>query len=148
MGSRQPRRRLTSLAAPRIDKATVLRRGLLRRCPLCGGGGLFRRWFEMAERCPTCHFRFERIEGHWLGSLGMNTIVSFTALFGALLAGFVVTWPDPPTGPLIAVGVVTAVLVPLLFFPFSRTIWTAIDLAMRPLSPTELSEVSLDSHHP
>ena len=26
-----------------------------------------------------------------------------------------------------------AVAVPFLFFPFSRTIWTAIDLAMRPL---------------
>ncbi len=29
--------------------------------------------------------------------------------------------------------VIGALVVPLLFFPFSRTIWCAIDLAMRPL---------------
>ena len=28
---------------------------------------------------------------------------------------------------------VVACVVPFLFFPFSRTLWTAIDLAMRPL---------------
>jgi uncharacterized protein (DUF983 family) len=135
-------------AAPPLDRGRLLRRGVARRCPVCGGGGLFRRWFEMVERCPRCAFRFERIEGHWLGSLGMNTIVSFTMLFVVLLVGFVVTWPDPPTGPLIMAGVVTAVVVPLLFFPFSRTIWTAIDLAMRPLSEKERAEITHDPQNP
>ena len=27
-------------------------RGLRRRCPRCGAGRLFARWFRMAERCP------------------------------------------------------------------------------------------------
>lgn len=104
---------------------------------MCGQSGVFTSWFTMRDRCSRCGLRFERIEGHWLGSLGLNTIVSFTALFGVLLAGMVITWPDPPVVPLVAVGVGTAVLVPLLFFPFSRTLWTAIDLAMRPLEPGE-----------
>lgn len=97
----------------------------------------------MAERCPTCGFTFERIEGHWLGALGMNTIVSFAALFVVLLAGFVITYPDFPVGTLIGVGVATAIIAPLAFFPVSRTLWTAIDLLMRPLDDRERSQIRL-----
>ena len=34
--------------------------------------------------------------------------------------------------------VIIAVLGPLVFFPSSRTLWTAIDLMMRPLLPWEV----------
>jgi hypothetical protein len=30
-----------------------------------------------------------------------------------------------------------AVVVPLVFFPWSKTLWSAIDLAMRPLEPED-----------
>jgi hypothetical protein len=36
-------------------------------------------------------------------------------------------------------AVLTAGLAPLLFHPVSRTLWTAIDLAMRPIEPREIS---------
>lgn len=32
----------------------ALWRGLLGRCPRCGSGGLFRRYLQVADRCPTC----------------------------------------------------------------------------------------------
>jgi hypothetical protein len=35
------------------------------------------------------------------------------------------------------VAVLTAVMFPVLFVPWSRTLWTAIDLLMRPLEPGE-----------
>ncbi len=115
----------------------LLRRGLTLRCPLCGQGGLFRRWFTIAERCPRCGFRFERIEGHWLGALGMNTMVSFTAVLLAVILGFVLTYPDGSTVAAVTGIVAVAVIVPLLFFPVSKTLWSAIDLAMRPLEPED-----------
>lgn len=119
------------LTVPRL-----LGRGLVRRCPLCGASGLFRRWFFLQERCPRCNFPLEqRIEGHWLGSLGMNTIVSFGALLLTLVGGLVLTYPDIAAGPLMATTVTVAVVVPLAFYPFSKTLWSAIDLAMRPLEP-------------
>ena len=34
--------------------------------------------------------------------------------------------------------VVLAVVVPVLFYPISRTLWTAIDIAMRPLEAHEV----------
>ena len=115
----------------------LLRRGLARRCPLCGGGGLFRRWFTVVDRCPRCGFRLERIEGHWIGALGMNTIVTLVAVLVAVVVGFLLTYPDGSIAIALAVIVGTAILVPLAFFPVSKTLWSAIDLAMRPLEPDD-----------
>jgi uncharacterized protein (DUF983 family) len=116
----------------------MLARGLARRCPVCGQGRLFRRWFTMVERCPGCGLRFERIEGHWVGSLGMNTIVSFCVLFVVVVGGLVLSHPTYRMAPLVLTAGLTAVVVPLAFFPSSRTLWTAIDLLMRPLEPGEV----------
>jgi uncharacterized protein (DUF983 family) len=113
-------------------------RGCLKRCPVCGQGHLFRRWFTMVERCPRCGLRFERIEGHWSGDLGLNTIVSFGALFVTLIVGFAVTYPDVPGALLFLCAVSVALIVPALFFPFSKTTWLAIDLMMRPLEDGEV----------
>jgi len=116
----------------------VLWRGVRRRCPVCGQGRLFRRWFVMVERCPRCHLRFERAEGHWLGAIGIGTILVFGLLFAVLAIGFVATYPDPPVATLTALGLIIAVGVPLLLFPVTRTLWTAIDILMRPLEPEEV----------
>ncbi|HLM63197.1 MAG TPA: DUF983 domain-containing protein [Acidimicrobiales bacterium] len=120
-----------------LTLSRLLLRGFAKRCPLCGGGDLFRGWFTMRDRCPRCAFPLERVEGHWLGALGMNTVVSFTALLATVVIGFVVTYPDSPTGLLMAIALAVAVVVPLLFFPFSKTLWSAIDLAMRPVEPDD-----------
>jgi hypothetical protein len=117
----------------------MLARGLWRRCPVCGRGKLFRRWFTLVERCPGCGLRFERIEGHWVGSLGLNTIVTFVLLFVVVVVGLVLAAPgfEGVEGALLAAAG-TAVLCPLVFFPSSRTLWTAIDIWMRPLRPGEV----------
>jgi uncharacterized protein (DUF983 family) len=116
----------------------MLLRGMCKRCAVCGQGRLFRGWFRMIDRCPRCGLRFERIDGHWTGDLGMNTIVTFTAVFLTLIVGFAVTYPDVPGVLLFVCAVAVAGVVPLVFFPFSKTIWLAIDLMMRPLEPDEV----------
>jgi uncharacterized protein (DUF983 family) len=116
----------------------LLGRGLTRRCPVCGAGHLFRRWLTMAETCPRCGLRFARIEGHWIGAIGINTIVSFGAVLVAMIVSLVTTFPDFPLVPLMLGNAALAVIVPLAFYPFSRTLWTALDIAMRPLEPHEV----------
>jgi len=116
----------------------VLWRGMRRRCAVCGQGGLFRHWFVMVERCPRCNLLFERAEGHWLGAIGMGTILVFVLLFVVLVTGFVVTYPDPPVLTLTVIGLILAVGVPLLAFPVTRTLWTAIDILLRPVEPEEV----------
>lgn len=120
-----------------LTLSLLLFRGFTKRCPLCGGRNLFAGWFHMKDRCPRCAFPLERIEGHWMGALGMNTIVTFFALFTTIVVGVAVTYPDMPTVLLMAIAVTVAIVVPLLFFPFSRTLWSAVDLAMRPLEPDD-----------
>ncbi|MEY4130875.1 MAG: hypothetical protein RLZZ31_999 [Actinomycetota bacterium] len=93
----------------------------------------------MKTHCPRCNLRFERIEGHWTGDLGINTIVSFGLLLVVLFVGTFAFWPSPPIIGMIIAAVAVAALVPLLFYPFSKTIWLALDLMMRPLEPNEVA---------
>ena len=58
----------------------------------------------MEERCPTCTFLFERVEGHWIGSLGLNTTVVFGVMLVVLMAGTLAFYPDPPSEPLLTAG--------------------------------------------
>jgi uncharacterized protein (DUF983 family) len=101
---------------------------------VCGAGNLFRHWVQMAEVCPGCGLHFQRIPGHWLGSWFLNVLVVQVAVVAVLIVGVATTFPDTPMVPIAAIGLVVAVVVPLAFFPISRTLWTAIDLAMRPLT--------------
>lgn len=92
----------------------------------------------MVDDCPRCGLHFERIEGHWIGAIGINTIVSFGALLIATTAGLIATFPDFPVGTLVAINVLVSIMVPVASQPFSRTFWTAVDIAMRPLEPHEV----------
>ncbi len=120
-----------------LTTSRVVLRGLLRRCPLCGSGGIFEGWFRQVERCPRCNFPTSRVEDQWIGSFGMNILVSFTLLVAVIAVGFTVTYPDPPVAVLLVVSVGVAGLFPVLFFPISRSLWSAIDLAMRPVDPDD-----------
>jgi uncharacterized protein (DUF983 family) len=120
-------------AGPPIPFIRLAARGLIRRCPRCGAGHLFSRWFRMIERCPRCDYAFAREEGFFLGAFVINFVVTEAAL-GIVLAVFIglEAGGGAPLGPIIAAAVLVTVAVPLLFYPFSKTLWAAIDLAMHP----------------
>lgn len=120
------------LTVPRL-----LVRGVLRQCPLCGSRAVFDSWFEVRARCPRCHFPLRRDEGHWLGAVGINTIVTLGALMLTLLVAFTLTWHERRGAPIFISSFLVAGLTPLVFFGSSQTLWSAIDLAMRPLEPSD-----------
>jgi uncharacterized protein (DUF983 family) len=131
-----------STARAKHEQSTtkIVLRGLIRRCPRCGGGGLFASWFKLKERCPTCGMKFEREDGFWLGGYVINIaagegalLILLAVLIGQLASGVHINvWPYAAAGTVIAVGG------PMVTFPFSRTVWCAIYLIMRPLSPEEV----------
>lgn len=135
---RRPRKEIPTAVQIDVRPTVMLLRGLVHRCPACGGGRVFRRWFHMEDRCPTCTLLFERVEGHWIGSLGLSTTVVFGAMLLVLLAGSMLGYPHPPFRELLIAEIAIAVVGPVLYFPSSRTMWTAIDLLMRPLRPGEI----------
>ena len=104
--------------------------GFTKRCPRCGSGHLFKRWFTIVERCPRCGLRFEREEGYWAGALAINigaAIVVFALVF---VIGIALTAPDIPVVELLAILVPLMIVVPILYYPFSKTLWMAVDRAV------------------
>lgn len=118
----------------------MLRRALLKRCPICGTGGLFTRWFRMKERCPGCGYLFEREEGFFLGAYVINLAVAQAMVILLAVVPLIVRLagdPDASIAPFLAGGVIGAVVGPMVFYPWSKTVWTAFDLMLRPAHMTE-----------
>lgn len=90
-------------------------------------------WAKVVERCPQCSHRFEREEGYWLGAVLVNTVAA-VGLFAALFVTMAVaTWPDVPWNTILVVTVIVNVVFPILFYPWARMLWVAVDLAVRPV---------------
>ena len=121
----------------------MLWRGARRKCPRCGAGHVFRNWFNMVDRCPRCALRFDRESDFWLGAYVINLAVTEGLLVVALLAYVfrAVSDPTTPSAPVLVTALVFAIGAPIAFVPFSRTIWAAVDLAMRPVPPEPPPEV-------
>ncbi len=110
--------------------AILLRRAFGRRCPYCGAPGIFKGWFELRDHCPNCGVSFEREEGYFLGAMLVNLLVAegITVAIVAIL----MVYAKLELLPLEIVAIVFAVGLPILFFPFSRTLWMAVDIALDP----------------
>lgn len=117
------------------NPAVAFARGLSRRCPRCGQGHLFRGWFRMVKACPRCALVFEQDEASRLGSAMVNYAFVGFWLVVYLVVGFVLTLPEPPVLPLLLGAVGLIVVTALVFFPFAKTIWAAIDLALHGFEP-------------
>lgn len=126
---------------PRPPLARMLVRGLTRRCPLCGARGLFRQWLRPRGACPRCQLKLDRGEADFfLGSYTLNFVGVELVLVAFIAAALLITWPDVPWGALVWVGAPVIVLAPIVLYPFSRTVWLAIDLAMRPPTSYDFPE--------
>lgn len=87
----------------------------------------------MREKCPNCQVTFEREEGYFLGAYALNLVVAeflglglvILLIFRTDLRHLDLLWQE-------AIAVALAVAFPLLFFPYSREIWIALDLVFHP----------------
>jgi uncharacterized protein (DUF983 family) len=120
-GGREPERSLE----PGVLR--VLARGAARLCPRCGSGHLFERWFEIRERCPRCGLPLEREEGGFLGAMVLSYAASAAVLVALIVVWLIVDLPDLHVGALTAAAIAVAAIVPLAFWPFSKTLWAAVD---------------------
>jgi uncharacterized protein (DUF983 family) len=120
----------------------TMRRALGRRCPYCGSHGIYDGYFALRERCPRCGIRFEREEGYFLGAYALNLIVAeflglglaILLIFKTDLRNLQLLWQE-------VIAVALAIAFPVALFPFSRTVWIAMDLIFHP--PVRGSEQQL-----
>ena len=85
----------------------MLVRAARKRCPLCGTKGQFTRWTRLRDTRPGCGYRFERESGYWVGAIIINLAVT-EVLFGIMfITTLLVTAPEVPWQPLLAVPLAT-----------------------------------------
>ena len=94
----------------------------------------------MKERCPRCGYLFEREEGFFLGAYVINLAFAQGMVILLAVVPLIVRLasdPDASILPFVVGGLVGAVVGPMVFYPWSKTIWTAFDLILRPLAARE-----------
>jgi uncharacterized protein (DUF983 family) len=138
----------TGPRAPGPSASRALWRGGTRRCPRCGSGHLFRRWFKMVPDCPRCALHFEREEGFFLGAYVINYAITQIGIILVLIIGLATTVPDPPVWNIILAGLAVSVFVPLIGYPFSKTLWCALDMIMGRAMGTSWSSAGPDGRQP
>jgi uncharacterized protein (DUF983 family) len=118
---------------PRRSVTALFVRALRLRCPHCGGGPIFLTWSQLVPNCPVCALGLERGEhGYWLGAYFFNLMAMETVFSVWVLAFLLGTWPNPPWELLQATTIVLMLVVPVAFFPYSKTLFLAFDLLVRP----------------
>jgi hypothetical protein len=81
----------------------------------------------------VCGLGLERGEqGYWLGAYFFN-LMAVETLFTVWVVAFLAwTWPSPSWGVFQIWTVVLMLVSPFAFFPFSKTLFLAFDLLVRP----------------
>ncbi len=74
--------------------------------------------------------------------MAISAVVCFGLLVAGLGVGVVVTWPDIAVIPLLVILGAGAVILPVVAYPVSYTLWQAVDLAMHPPEPGDGSPPS------
>lgn len=119
----------------------MISRALRRRCPRCGDK-TFDSFFGMKDYCRRCGLEFEREEGYWVGAMIINTTVTF-ATFAIVFGGAIVlTWPDVPWVWVLLATVAANLVIPIWFYPISKSLWNALELSWHPLEAEELTAAS------
>jgi hypothetical protein len=72
----------------------------------------------------------------------INTAAAFGTFLLLFVGGIALTWPDVPWGVIGVVTILAMALVPLLFYPLSKTIWMALELSWHPLEEKEIADAA------
>ncbi len=110
---------------PPASFGTKFKRALLLRCPICGNGKLFRKWFSMYTHCSHCRLKYERDPGYFLGSTYINyavTAVTVTTFY--FITHFGMGYSNKQLTYFLGAY---CVLFPLTFFRYARSLWLMID---------------------
>ena len=103
-----------------MSRGDIIVRGLLFRCPNCGGNGVFRGLFKVNERCTRCGFLIQREEGFFLGAMALN----YAAAAFPLVPVFVLVFMEKLSVPVaLAICVAWGLIVPVLFYQMSKSLW-------------------------
>ena len=116
---------------PTHSLAVLLGRGLRQRCPVCGKGKIFSGVIKTHERCQACQFVYEREPGYYTGAIAVNLVV--TELLIAVIAVPLAASETVSIPVMIVLGLVLCILMPLLFYRPTKSLWMSIDHFIHPV---------------
>lgn len=120
------------VAMPSNKLSVLLLRGLRQRCPVCGRGKIFSGIFQTYEHCLVCQFGFEREPGYYTGAIALN--LAITELLIAAIAVPLAASETLSILALVLLGLVLTVLVPLLLYRPTKSLWMAVDHFLHPVA--------------
>mgnify|MGYP002778009719 CR=1 FL=1 len=130
----------TGLELPTLGRTLRLfGRAALLRCPHCGGGPVLAGWFTLRVKCGTCGLRLlrgehDRVMGSVFILFTLVGVVCYALIAVALAATDETPWDLLQYGlPALALALVVGL------FPFSKLLWLAFDLMLRPVTAAELA---------
>lgn len=76
----------------------------------------------------------------------MAAVIVLGPLVVALGTVLAITWPEVRVAPMLIVLLIAGVVLPLVLYPMSYTMWQAVDLLMRPVEPEhfDLDHLSIE----
>jgi uncharacterized protein (DUF983 family) len=111
----------------------MIGRALKLRCPVCGRGRMFASWLRMRDCCDSCGLHFDRNEhDYFIGAYTINLIVAELIVVGSMLLVMYLSWPNVPWTKMTWIMMACMVPAPVITYPFSKTLWLAIDLIFQP----------------
>lgn len=112
---------------------TLVWRAVRRRCPRCDQPGIWTTYTKTVHACPNCGLVLDRGESdYFYGAYMLNFVAAELVALGVFVIALLITWPDPPWNLLLYGTAAIAVVAPFVFYPTTKALWLAIDLAFRP----------------
>ncbi|MEP6618133.1 MAG: DUF983 domain-containing protein [bacterium] len=127
------------MALPSTGRAlTLAGRALRFRCPHCGKGHVLNRTGSVKHECPSCGLRFARSDDDYFSGAMFVGLMIGEGLFAlSLLVVLVASWPNVPWDALTYGAPLGMLLLLPVILPFSKVVWLAVDLLLRPAVPEE-----------
>lgn len=72
----------------------------------------------------------------------INTAVIFTTFLVVFGGMVLISYPDVPWGLVLTVTVAANIAVPIFFYPFSKSLWLAMELSWHPLEDGEIESAA------
>lgn len=86
--------------------------------------------------------RTRGVDGHELGALTVGLVLNIGLVIAAVGIAVALTVPDVPVVTLYVILASAAIVIPVVTWPLTHTIWIAIDLRVRPVGDDEAAEAA------
>lgn len=146
-GTCEPKPELRDLPASGSARfRKLLKRGLLLQCPYCGQGNIIRYPFWIKDCCPRCGYRFAPESGYFVGGYALNLVG--VEIIAVVIIVIILLRSNLSLLQQEVIGIGAAILLPILFFPWSRTLWMTLDLTLQGDLHLELEKRTAETSRP